>query len=84
MDLDKTLIGIRVVRLDNRRFTHALDPKNKLFKRLFCHSLNNSLVYKLYFKYYSTIKMIKIYICNYFYSMNNLVFKRLFLDNTTF
>ena len=47
MDLDKTLIGIRCVRLIEGLF--VLDPSNKFFERLFCHSVNNSLVYKLYF-----------------------------------
>ena len=41
MVLDKTLKGIRGVRLDNRKVLRAPGSRTKHFERLFCRLINN-------------------------------------------
>ena len=40
--MDKTLKGIRSVRLDNRKVLRAPGPRTKLFERISCRLVNNN------------------------------------------
>ena len=59
--LDKTLKGIRGVRLDNRKTFRATSPKTKYFERNFCPSIKIINIYLHIYNIYKRYKKSKLF-----------------------